>query len=330
GGRGPQSRRLQHGRLRPLQGGDLGRPPRQSEGSNRPVVLGLRRVHGHRLRLEQGPRRHYQRGVGPPWRWVQEQSRARRRPDPISPSLERRYHGVRRQRRIAGRCEQGGGLLPSAEGGGELRARDRDGRHRQGWADPSPAPMGLQLPDPRQGRFDVEGLRATERDALWLVRPGHQQDGAPPGRRPALARVHLFGCRTEHLSQGRVPACPPDGNENGWDDRSGCPGGSARRDWHATLPVSGTAGRRGYVRLCPLVGGDRLTPAGSPAVHAAARPWRGGRRLPLSWLGAVPFFASVSLLLLLPTVLIAPASVPAQDGCLTTTKCTVTNPPPPP
>ena len=57
-----------------------------------------------------------------------------------------------------------------------------------------------------------------------------------------------------------------------------------------------------------------MTSAGIPAVNAAARPAGGGRRLPLSWLGVVPFFAYVGLFLLLPTVLIAAGSFAAKDG----------------
>jgi len=59
-----------------------------------------------------------------------------------------------------------------------------------------------------------------------------------------------------------------------------------------------------------------LTAAGISAVSAAARPVRGGRRLPLSWLGVVPFFAYVGLFLLLPTVIIAAGSFTTKDGGL--------------
>jgi putative spermidine/putrescine transport system permease protein len=60
-----------------------------------------------------------------------------------------------------------------------------------------------------------------------------------------------------------------------------------------------------------------LTAAGIPAVSAAARPVKGGRRLPLSWLGVVPFFVYVGLFLLLPTVIIAAGSFATKDGGLT-------------
>src|SRR4029077_8473690 len=43
------------------------------------------------------------------------------------------------------------------------------------------------------------------------------------------------------------------------------------------------------------------TAAGSPVANTASRPRGGGRRLPLDWLGAVPFLAYVGVFLLLPT-----------------------------
>jgi putative spermidine/putrescine transport system permease protein len=60
-----------------------------------------------------------------------------------------------------------------------------------------------------------------------------------------------------------------------------------------------------------------LTSAGSPAISAAARPTRSGRRLSISWLGAVPFFAYVGLFLLLPTVIIVIGSFTTPGGGLT-------------
>jgi putative spermidine/putrescine transport system permease protein len=58
-----------------------------------------------------------------------------------------------------------------------------------------------------------------------------------------------------------------------------------------------------------------LTAAGTPAVNTAARPL-GGRRLPLSWLGVVPFFVYVGLFLLLPSAIIAAGSLVAPEGGL--------------
>jgi putative spermidine/putrescine transport system permease protein len=60
-----------------------------------------------------------------------------------------------------------------------------------------------------------------------------------------------------------------------------------------------------------------LTSAGVSAISAAAPPSRGGRRLPLSWLGVLPFFAYVGLFLLLPTVIIAIGSFTTKDGSFT-------------
>jgi putative spermidine/putrescine transport system permease protein len=59
-----------------------------------------------------------------------------------------------------------------------------------------------------------------------------------------------------------------------------------------------------------------LTAAGTPALTAAARPL-GGRRLSLSWLGTLPFFAYVGLFLLLPTGIIVAGSFFTKDGAFT-------------
>ncbi len=70
-----------------------------------------------------------------------------------------------------------------------------------------------------------------------------------------------------------------------------------------------------------------MTSAGVPAISAAARPVRGGRRLPFSWLGVVPFFAYVGLFLLLPTLIIALGSFTTKDGSLTFSNFTAINKP---
>lgn len=49
-------------------------------------------------------------------------------------------------------------------------------------------------------------------------------------------------------------------------------------------------------------------------MNTAARPTGGGRRLSLSWLGALPFFAYVGLFLLLPTAIIVVGSFTAPAG----------------
>jgi putative spermidine/putrescine transport system permease protein len=60
-----------------------------------------------------------------------------------------------------------------------------------------------------------------------------------------------------------------------------------------------------------------LTAAGNPAVSTVGRPAWGGRRLPLSWLGTVPFFGYVAIFLLLPTVIIGVGSFLTKDGAFT-------------
>jgi putative spermidine/putrescine transport system permease protein len=59
-----------------------------------------------------------------------------------------------------------------------------------------------------------------------------------------------------------------------------------------------------------------LTAVGNIAVTTAARPL-GGRRIPISWVGAVPFFAYVGLFLLLPTGIIVVGSFLTADGTFT-------------
>lgn len=61
-----------------------------------------------------------------------------------------------------------------------------------------------------------------------------------------------------------------------------------------------------------------MTAAGNPAFTAAAHPVSsGGRRLPLSWLGVVPFFLYVGVFLLLPTAIILAGSLVDANGNFT-------------
>ena len=61
-----------------------------------------------------------------------------------------------------------------------------------------------------------------------------------------------------------------------------------------------------------------MTAAGNPAITTAARPVEsGGRRLPLSWLGVVPFFIYVGIFLLLPTGIILAGSLVDANGGFT-------------
>jgi putative spermidine/putrescine transport system permease protein len=55
----------------------------------------------------------------------------------------------------------------------------------------------------------------------------------------------------------------------------------------------------------------------TPAPTTAAGPTGGGRRFPLSWIGAVPFFAYVGLFLLLPTAIVVIGSITAPGGGVT-------------
>jgi putative spermidine/putrescine transport system permease protein len=52
----------------------------------------------------------------------------------------------------------------------------------------------------------------------------------------------------------------------------------------------------------------------NPAVKAAGRPRRGGWRLPLAWVGVVPFLGYVSLFLLLPTGIVVYGAFVGPDG----------------
>ena len=61
-----------------------------------------------------------------------------------------------------------------------------------------------------------------------------------------------------------------------------------------------------------------MTAAGIPAVAIrAGRPFVGGRRLSLDWLGAVPFLAYAGLFLLLPSAIIAIGAFVNADGSVT-------------
>jgi len=66
-----------------------------------------------------------------------------------------------------------------------------------------------------------------------------------------------------------------------------------------------------------------LIAAGNPAVSTtAARPSGGGRRLPLTWLGVIPFFIYVGVFLVLPSLIIAVGAFGAKDGSFTLTNFT--------
>lgn len=69
-----------------------------------------------------------------------------------------------------------------------------------------------------------------------------------------------------------------------------------------------------------------MTAAGSAAVRTAGRPFRGGRRLPLSWLGAIPFLGYVALFLLLPTGIIGLGAFVGQGGATLANLTSLTRP----
>ena len=63
-----------------------------------------------------------------------------------------------------------------------------------------------------------------------------------------------------------------------------------------------------------------MTAAGNPAVTTnVGRPFAGGRRLPLNWVGAVPFFVYIALFLLLPTGIIAIGAFLDEGGSFSLT-----------
>jgi len=71
-----------------------------------------------------------------------------------------------------------------------------------------------------------------------------------------------------------------------------------------------------------------LTAAGNAAaVIDAGRPLQGGRRLPLTWLGAVPFLAYVGLFLLLPTVIVVAGAFVDKNGSVNLSELQTLNQP---
>ena len=69
-----------------------------------------------------------------------------------------------------------------------------------------------------------------------------------------------------------------------------------------------------------------MTVAAKPLVETARRPVKGGRRLSLDWVGAVPFLAYVGLFLLLPTAIVVGGSFVGPNG-LTLSNLTAMNKP---
>ena len=57
-----------------------------------------------------------------------------------------------------------------------------------------------------------------------------------------------------------------------------------------------------------------MSAAASTAIQRVGRPVGGGRRLPVSWIGAVPFFGYVALFLLLPTLIVVVGAFFSDSG----------------
>jgi putative spermidine/putrescine transport system permease protein len=57
-----------------------------------------------------------------------------------------------------------------------------------------------------------------------------------------------------------------------------------------------------------------LTATGNPVIAAASRPREGGRRLPLHWVGVVPFMAYAGLFLILPTAIVVVGAFLGNGG----------------
>src|SRR6185437_11259272 len=87
----------------------------------------------------------------------------------------------------------------------------------------------------------------------------------------------------------------------GQDRPAGC-SQAARGQRHPRFPERRTVHRGEELRRRALGRSDRLTTAGSPAVTTnVGRPFLGGRRFSLDWVGAVPFFVYVVIFLMLPS-----------------------------
>ena len=57
-----------------------------------------------------------------------------------------------------------------------------------------------------------------------------------------------------------------------------------------------------------------MTASGNPVTQAARRPSQGGRRLPLDWIGVVPFLGYVTLFLVLPTGIVVVGAFFGDNG----------------
>src|SRR6185437_4291592 len=125
----------------------------------------------------------------------------------------------------------------------------------------------------------------------------------------------VLGRGPEPLAQGWRAARSPGGHDHGRHHRRGSGRGPAAGHRNPAVPDAGPADNGRHLRRGTLVGGHRLIAAGNPAVSTtAARPYGGGRRLPLTWLGVIPFFIYVGVFLVLPSLIIAVGAFGAKDG----------------
>ena len=179
--------------------GDIPASQKESTGS---VVPGLRRLHGHWVRLGEVRDDHLAEPADGPE--VQERGRAERQPDRSQRGAERRHDGQPRQRRLGRRHLQGRGLLQPAQAGRELHTGAGHGGHGQGRHDAGRDRLGLPQRHARRRRPDLEGLRSGERDLGGTTpRPSTRtpRTRRPPGcgrssctpRTPTAARTS--GCR---------------------------------------------------------------------------------------------------------------------------------------
>ena len=166
--------------VRAVPGGDVGRHPGQPEGVDRPVVPGLRRLHGRRIRLGEVRDDHLAESVDGPE--VQERGRVEREPDRSQRGPERCDVGQPEQRWLGRRHLQGRGLVQPAQRGRELQQGAGHVGHRQGRHDARRVRLGLPQRHGRRRRPDLEGLRSGRNGSVATTR--RRSTRTPRTRRP--------------------------------------------------------------------------------------------------------------------------------------------------
>ena len=109
-------------------------------------------------------------------------------------------------------------LLPPTQAKRQLRAGGGHRLHGEGGPDPCALRVGLPVHFPWQVRLGLEDLRSLERHHRWVLQPGDQQSGAPPGGGSAVGRVPVLRRRPKPMAQGRRATGPHGGHDHGWDD----------------------------------------------------------------------------------------------------------------